>query len=153
MTVVERALEIATKGHAGVFRWDRKTPYIEHPKAVAEYALNMNDQFGLSLNPELLYVSCILHDLVEDVEVYLDQEDKLAAEVYTDSVSQWGRLKDILWRLNKHRHADYLAFVLAAKANPYARVVKVADITHNLSNLTKGSMKEKYELALYILQS
>jgi len=60
---------------------------------------------------------------------------------------------DALKILNKNNYSSYLEFTLAAKENYYARLVKIADIIHNLSDLTKGSMKEKYELALYILNN
>lgn len=44
-------------------------------------------------------------------------------------------------------------YILAVKDDLYAREVKIADIKHNLSDLKAGSMKQKYELALYILEA
>lgn len=157
--IIDRALFAATHGHKGVTRWDKKTPYIEHPKAVAEIAVSLMHVFPVSLDEVLVRVIALGHDLVEDVDAYLDQEEKYACEVllgrtfYSDYQTMYDQIVTSLRALNKHRHKDYLAFTLAAKADPYARVVKIADLSHNLSDLTKGSMREKYLLARYILES
>lgn len=157
MNIVSRALEIATEGHKGQHRWD-KSPYINHPIAVADIAVGLNESLGLNLRDDILRAMSLTHDLAEDVLKYLNNETLIETKVFDglfDDGAQHNRamFRTGLYALNKHRHKSYLDFVLVAKAHSYARIVKTADLTHNLRALTKGSMKEKYELALYILNN
>ena len=56
VSLIERAENLATSSHKGQKRWDRKTEYIEHPRAVVRYAFRSNfaKQVGW------------LHDVIED---------------------------------------------------------------------------------------
>ena len=154
MNIVIRSLEIATEGHKGQHRWD-KSPYINHPIAVANIAVGLNESLGLGLKDDILRALGHTHDLPEDVKKYLNNELLVEEELFGHlaPIKDRATFSTALYALNKHRHANYLAFTLAAKAHPYARVVKMADLTHNLSDLTKGSMADKYKLALYILNN
>lgn len=162
MNITQASLEIASNGHRGQTRWDRKTPYIAHPIAVAEIARKkvseIHNTFSLA-DIELISAASYLHDLAEDVEKYKNNEALIAKEVFDlaaismdDPYRKYEKsLADDLSRLNKHRHSNYLDFIMSCKMNPRTTVVKGADIEHNLSNLKNGSMKDKYILASYIL--
>jgi len=54
-----RAVALATKAHAGVFRKGTRVPYISHPLAVSAMAM----EYGGS---EDVAVAAVLHDVVED---------------------------------------------------------------------------------------
>ena len=171
MNIVDRALEIATEAHKGVFRWDGKTPYIEHPKAVADLAIKLllDESYASTVEEyeslsgtnkvlvELIKIVSYAHDLVEDVDKYINKEKEFVDELFKNSEHDLKNVEafliiDSLKRLNKHRHSDYLEFVLSAKEKMISRIVKTADLQHNLSDMkAKGSLSDKYKLALYIL--
>src|SRR4051794_4099425 len=62
----ERALRMAATGHRDQVRKGSGTPYIEHPMAVALIL----DRSGFD---EETVIAGLLHDLVEDTEVTLEQ--------------------------------------------------------------------------------
>lgn len=135
--LVELALGIAEEAHKGQFRNDGVTPYLVHPVTVAE-KVRVNGGFGYK---EILEAIALLHDVVEDSKVSLkDLVDKGVPQVVVDSVN----------RLSKRPGESYLAYILNIKEDPLAKAVKVEDIMHNMVD-AKGTMKAKYELALYIL--
>lgn len=55
-------LKFATEKHAGQYRADGKTPYIEHPKMVAKLLL----KYKKSRNIDLIIAAGLLHDTLED---------------------------------------------------------------------------------------
>lgn len=173
MTTLDRqkimavALEIATEGHAGVFRNDKKTPYIEHPKAVAKIAVEEYLAYTSKYFPHLIgkdhvddmvmliTIGAYFHDLIEDVEKWINKEAELVSYLEERSgyiLEEKTLLIDGLKRLNKHNFPSYLEFILAAMKNVISDWVKVGDLTHNTSDLGKGSLREKYVLSLYIIK-
>jgi (p)ppGpp synthase/HD superfamily hydrolase len=86
----------------------------------------------------------VLHDVVEDTEVTLDDLSSEFGHVVVEAI-------DALSRRGKAER--YVDFIARAKSNPISRMVKIADIEHNLTDLKPGSMRDKYELALHILKS
>jgi len=145
MTLREKALDFATKAHAGQKRKDGKD-YITHPIAVAEIALtlmNSRDEWRW-LDADILYAGAVLHDTWEDCEdVTLD----IIKEEFGLEVS-W-----IVDDLTKRDGENYLESVMRAKKYVYSRIIKIADNTHNLSDLKEGSLKDKYRLSKYILEN
>lgn len=162
------ALKIATEAHASQYYRHDKSPYINHPIAVADIAIQLfNDSIPPYENPNCieykkiiaqLYVISLFHDISGDVIEYKNNERLLIDELkIRDSLGQFKTadyvdIEKALTCLNKHRYESYLEFILAAKRDYYARIVKMADLKHNLSDLAKGSLKQKYELALHILK-
>ena len=135
MNNVEIARKIATKAHKGQFRWDGITPYITHPQAVSCAVKDDN-------------AKCVawLHDVVEDTDITIQD---LKNEYFSAPIIE---AVDVLTR---RKSQDYLSYLLLCKNNPLARIVKIADITHNLSDLEyekNHSRYEKYILAKYILE-
>ena len=45
----------------------------------------------------------------------------------------------------------YFLYLTGVKGDRFALLVKIDDITHNMSDLTPGTLRDKYELALYYL--
>ena len=109
----KRAIEIATRAHAG--QVDKGgNPYINHPLAVAK-----------GVEGEKLKIVAILHDVLEDTD--LTAEDLLTAgfeKELVDAVLVLTHARD-----GSVSYEDYICLV---KTNPLARVVKIADIHHNL---------------------
>lgn len=146
------ALGVAISAHAGQKRWDG-SPYINHPIAVAkiveEYIRNTPN---LTLAPledfiEVCKTVAYLHDVIEDTDI---THVKLYALGFNSEILE---NVDNITKLPNQSYIDYLRCV--AKSN-VSRVVKIADLTHNLSDgmqHKKGSMKDKYEIALALLKS
>jgi len=56
---------------------------------------------------------------------------------------------------NKNKVMTYFDFIMKFVDRPWdwtSRIVKRADLTHNMSDLQEGSLKDKYRLAEYTLK-
>ena len=137
--LTNKAMKIAYAAHHGQTDYNG-IPYIFHPIHLAE---QMDDE-----------VSCccaLLHDVVEDTEVTLDE---LAREFPAEIIA-------VLKLLTHGEDVPYFDYVRAIKQNPIAMKIKLADIAHNSdqtrcvgSGLTEEKLaywKEKYEKATKIL--
>lgn len=124
------AKEVAAAAHQGQFRHDGVTPYISHPLAVAE-----------SLESPTCKIIAVLHDVLEDSDI-------TAYVLWNKCFPRY--IVDAVVALTKVKGESYLNYLHRVKRNNFALQVKVADIQHNMQT-SKGTMKDKYELALYIL--
>ena len=127
----ENALILATKYHKGQKRWGGE-PYITHPIAVAG-----------KFKSEDIKIVAILHDMIEDTEMTISR-------LYVLGYPQ--KIVYPISLLTHKKPQSYLNYILKIKTNIIARNVKIEDIKHNLSDLKDGSMKDKYQLALHILE-
>ena len=135
MSTYQKALEIATFAHNGQKRWNG-SPYINHPIEVS----NM-------VNTEEEKIVALLHDTLEDCADKVGPKTFII-EGFSDNVI------NAIFVITKSPAENYLSYILRVKANNISRIVKMADLTHNLSDLDAKhhkSMKDKYELAYYIL--
>tara|TARA_R110002126_G_C10490983_1_gene504927 strand:+ start:155296 stop:155715 length:420 start_codon:yes stop_codon:yes gene_type:complete len=135
--LTDLAAQIATDAHKGQTRWDKRTPYISHPAAVARAMIQ--DKWS-----EDYIAVAWLHDVIEDTSVTAEQ--LLAAGIPADIVQS-------VETISKKDGQSYLEYILDVRQDNLAREVKIEDITHNMSDLKKGSMRQKYELAIYILEN
>tara|TARA_R110000824_G_scaffold118090_2_gene270239 strand:- start:1203 stop:1622 length:420 start_codon:yes stop_codon:yes gene_type:complete len=135
--LTDLAAAIATEAHKGQTRWDKRTPYISHPAAIAR------DLIKRGFSEDFIAVAW-LHDVIEDTSV--TAQGLLDKGIPSDIVQS-------VETISKEDGQSYLDYILDVGRDPVARVVKVADITHNMSDLKKGSMRQKYELAIYILEN
>lgn len=168
------SLEYATLKHKGQKRKDGKD-YITHPIAVADIAVRLAvvewksylksyptdehifiDMFGPETtmdHHEVFLFRLIddigkLHDTVEDTDATLDD-----IEFNLFGGSKYGKLvRDAVDALTKRPGENYFDALMRVKDNWLAKIVKRADLTHNLSDLNEGSLKDKYRLAKYILE-
>jgi hypothetical protein len=126
---------IAKEAHKGTFRnfgADRNLPYIVHPNRVAE-----------SLEDPLLKSAGYLHDVVEDTNItFQDLKDRGVCE----------EVIDVLKYVTKIEGENYRDFIARIAGNLKAMKLKVADLKDNLSSCPEGQMKDKYRLALWILE-
>lgn len=135
--LTNKAMKIAYNAHHG--QVDKSgIPYIFHPYHLAE---QMTDE----------YTTCValLHDVVEDTSVTLEQ----LAEIFPKEVV------DAVALLTHEKGTDYFAYVKKIRTNPIARTVKLADLTHNCdqSRLEQPNLQaiqrweNKYQKAFEIL--
>lgn len=121
---------IAREAHKDQTRWDG-SPYIEHPKYIAS-------QMQTKAEKEVAW----LHDVVEDTETTLEE----LKELFDDNVI------NALDAISKRKGEDYAVYILRLSENYLATKVKLQDLEHNLSDLRKGSMRDKYMLAHLFLK-
>lgn len=138
MTV--KAMKLAYEAHHG--QVDKSNvPYIFHPCHLAE-----------QMDDEISCCCALLHDVVEDTNVTMDELKMIFPTEVTDAVE-----------LLTHKESDeYFDYVKKIKDNPVAKKVKLADLTHN-SDISRNTIipdidskatekrLEKYEKAKKIL--
>lgn len=149
-TLTVRAYEYAHKKHAGQTRKNSGIPYISHPLAVAEIAEEIVESRGGGyLERELIRIVALLHDVVEDTDAELSD----IAELFYDQNNEFiTKITAAIDALTKRDGETYLDAILRVRENKIARIVKIADLTHNMSDLKPGTQRDKYSLALYILE-
>ena len=138
--IIKRAYSFAKEAHKGIRRRSGE-PYILHPIAVAKI---VSQEIGLGSTS---ICSALLHDVVEDTDMTLEELEKLFPPAVTEGV-----------RLMTHDDStDYFDYVRRIKGT-VAEPVKRADIAHNsdLSRMDTVTEKdllriEKYKKALRIL--
>ena len=107
--LTNKALCIAYNAHHGQVD-SNGIPYIFHPLHLAE-----------QMDEEIACCCAILHDVVEDTAVTMDE----LAEIFPQEVI------DVLKLLTHGEDVPYEEYVRAIKTNPTAVKVKLADIAHN----------------------
>lgn len=135
LTQTDLALAIATAAHRGITRMDGVEPYIEHPKRVAERLAKRRG--GVEY---WVYNAALLHDVVEDTQLTLDDLRGLGVDEVTVE------LVDVLTKREDETYFFYVERV--ARGPREAVMVKLADLADNLASLPEGhSLKGRYEKA------
>ena len=112
--LTKKAIKLAYEAHKD--QYDKSgLPYITHPLHLAEY---MDDEYTT--------VTALLHDVVEDTDITLDDLAKEFPEEVIEAIKLLTHQKDI----------PYMDYVAKIKTNDIAKTVKIADLEHN-SNLTR----------------
>lgn len=146
-----RALEFAQQAHRGQIRKYTHEPYISHPIAVASIAAETfrgecnDDAYSEILDDaDTIFVVALLHDTIEDSDYVtfkkIEDEFGIAIALHVQA-------------LTKVEGETYLDGILRAKRSNITKAVKIADLTHNISDLPLGTQRDKYQMALHILQS
>lgn len=127
---IESALQLAKLAHCGQKRKFTGVKYFEHPMAVAELVSILKD----SKNLELLIISAILHDVVEDTYITL----KDIANIFGYKVAALvEELTSDPIKIKEMGKKEYLADKMF-KMSTYALVIKLIDRYHNMVDLIKG---------------
>jgi (p)ppGpp synthase/HD superfamily hydrolase len=122
MSLLEKAIQIAVQAHAG--QKDRAgQPYILHPLRVMGKVQTESEK-----------IVAILHDVVEDTEVSLD--DLKAAGFSHEIITA----VDVL---TKRDGEPYDALIQRAKRNPLAKRVKLADLEDNMDLRRNAQITEE----------
>jgi len=137
-----KALKLAYDAHNG--QQDKSgVPYIFHPFHLAE-----------QMEDEVTTCVALLHDVVEDTDVTMEELKELFPKEVTDALEL----------LTHDDDTEYLEYVKKITTNPVAKAVKIADMEHNMdeSRLQAGEQivpeekinwwREKYSKAYKILK-
>ena len=136
--MTKKALKLCFEAHKN--QTDKSgIPYVFHPFHLAE---SMTDEYTTTV--------ALLHDVVEDTDYTLrDLKEMGFPEKVTDALAL----------LTHDKSVPYMEYVEKIKQNPVARIVKLADLTHNsdlsrLDTVDEKSLKrvEKYKKAMEILK-
>ncbi len=136
----ETALYMAVIAHAGQVRKGSGEPYIVHPIRVAARAIMAADGFT-PVFKEKLRIIAVLHDVVEDSDVSLDDITVAFGAEVSAAVSL----------LTRDEGASYPDFIhrLACSNNELAIRVKIADLGDNMSDLSMDdALWKRYHRAL-----
>lgn len=136
---VLKAFNYAKKMHEGQLRRDG-TPYIEHPIRVANYVA----RFEGFKNIEILIVSALLHDTIENTETtYYDIEnlfDYAVANIVEELTIDEEKRKE----LGKEKYLE----TKMEKMTNWALIIKLCDRLDNTSDLTTSNeeFKNRYSM-------
>ncbi len=136
---IVKALNIAYDAHNG--QLDKGgVPYIFHPYYIA-----------IKMDSEDEIITAILHDVVEDTEVTMD-------DLYNMGFKK--EVIDALKLLTHRKDVEYMDYIKNISNNNIARKVKLADLEHNsdISRIDKKSKKDydrldKYKKAIEYLKA
>jgi len=126
--MLDRVLEFATAAHGDQKRKYTGEPYITHPIAVAEIVKTVQ-------HTDEMIAAALLHDVVEDTHVTLDQ----IADNFGDKVADLvGWLTDISRPEDGNRSfRKSLDRDHSANAPAEAQTIKLADLIHNTESIEK----------------
>lgn len=137
--LLRNAYELALSAHDGQLRKDG-SPYILHPLEVAEICMD------LEMDADSI-IAAILHDVVEDTSVRLNQIRQLFGNDVANMVDSLTKIKKIDFfarftgRNKASNQARNLQKLFVAMTNDYrVIVIKIADRLHNMKTL--GSMPD-----------
>ena len=122
MSDLQRAIEIAVTAHKDQVRKDG-SPYVLHPLRLM-----------MSVNSVEEKIVAILHDVVEDTDVTMQQ------------IEDEGFSKEVLAALRLVTHdtsTSYEDYIANIKGNPIARVVKLADLRDNTNVFEIPTLSDK----------
>ena len=102
-----------------------KTPYINHPIAVAHHLATVA---GVSDSATL--IAAVLHDTIEDTETTREELDATFGAEIRQLVEEVTDDKELDKEVRKQRQIDH-----APKLSPRAKLIKLADLSCNLTDI------------------
>ncbi len=144
--IVKKARLLATKAHKGQHRWGGEA-YITHPEAVAKKVQQREGAHGSRYGYTIMeQVAAWLHDVVEDTDITLG--------ALLDAGFDYGIVM-VVDALTQREGEEYDVYIERAKSNAHARVMKIADVEHNLETFDHKKNKQRamrYKIALRYLR-
>lgn len=138
--VIARAIEIAAQVHADQVDKGGE-PYIFHALAVADRAREWSTGMIRPFIDEV-YIVGVLHDTLEDFKGNPGEKAQFRMMLRREFGNYIADALDALTHPSGEPYADYIERVAT---DPIARVVKTADLTHNMDTgrLPEGDIGEK----------
>ncbi len=130
--LINTAKQISREAHEGQKRKYNCEDYINHPRRVASKFSTEDSQ-----------VIAWLHDVLED-------SDFTVRDLLRRGINP--HLIEIVECLTRQEGETYFNFIMRIKDIHQARIIKIADIQDNLTDLREGTLRDKYMLSLYILE-
>lgn len=136
ITKIRQAYELANNLHANIFR-ESGEPYITHPLSVAYTCTCLRMDISS-------IIASILHDVVEDTEITLEEIKKIFGSDVAMLVDGVTKLKGLNF-VNKEekRFANMKKIILSMKKDIRIILIKLADRLHNMRTLQYKKREEK----------
>lgn len=126
---VNKALQFASVAHKGQVRKYSGEPYINHPIAVAKIVESVP-------HDKNMIAAALLHDVVEDCEVSLEQiEQQFGADIASlvENLTDVSKPEDGNRKIRKAIDREH-----SGNASPRAASIKLADMIHNSEDIIKN---------------
>lgn len=137
---LQKAFRFAHNLHAGQMRKSGE-PYIIHPLAVAEILA----EFKMD---EISLVAAILHDVVEDTHVSVEEVAKEFGESVAALVEGLTKLAKVQFRSSQEKMAEnFRKMIVAMSRDIRVIIVKLADRTHNMRTLRALNLEKRQRIA------
>ena len=134
MDVIEKAISIAVSAHEGQKRSSGEE-YVCHPLSVAAILVE------LGMDSETI-VAAVLHDVVEDTSIELDEITKLFGKDVSALVDGVTKLSKLPFSTKEEQQAENVRKMLLAMAQDIrVIIIKLADRLHNMRTI--GSLPEQ----------
>ncbi|MDX2083262.1 MAG: bifunctional (p)ppGpp synthetase/guanosine-3',5'-bis(diphosphate) 3'-pyrophosphohydrolase [Rickettsiales bacterium] len=134
--LIQKAYILSKNAHGNQKRHSGD-PYFTHPLAVAEILIDLKlDQQSI--------ITALLHDVVEDTEVSLEEVEKDFGEEIAklvDGVTKLGKIETI--SANERMAENFRKLAMAMSEDIRVLLVKLADRLHNMRTLAYMPSKEK----------
>jgi GTP pyrophosphokinase len=142
---VQRAYEFAEESHRGQLR-KSGDPFIEHPLGVAHILAD------LGMDTTTL-VSALLHDVVEDTDLSLDEVERDFGDEVALIVDGLTKLDRITFRSREQAQAENVRKMIVAMARDIrVLIIKLADRLHNMRTLGSLSRSKQENKAVETLE-
>jgi GTP diphosphokinase / guanosine-3',5'-bis(diphosphate) 3'-diphosphatase len=142
---VQRAYEFAEASHRGQLR-KSGDPFIEHPLGVAHILAD------LGMDTTTL-VSALLHDVVEDTDLGLDEVREDFGDEVAAIVDGLTKLEKIEYRSREQEQAENVRKMIVAMARDIrVLIIKLADRLHNMRTLDSLPRRKQEEKATETLE-
>lgn len=128
MTVLDEAIQIATKYHAGQID-NEGLPYIFHP-----LTMMMNVDEGRGRVANIKRIVTVLYDMCKDEDIKVPDVMWELKETCPDLMKEdFTRVYNALSVLKYEKGVPYMEYIRTLRDNEIARCVKIAVIEHNKS--------------------
>ena len=131
--LISKCLDIAIKAHAGQYRRDGRTHYMDHVYEVTKRVKKFDDDH---------ICVALLHDVIEGSDITADD---LLKEGVPENIVEAVSL------LTKYVGITYKKYLVEIKGNELARRVKIADMLSNLADDPTDNQIKKYAKGLDFL--
>ena len=143
--LLDKAYELAAKAHQGQCR-ESGEPYIMHPVAVADIVLD------LGLDTESL-VTALLHDVVEDTDVPLEEVRVSFGEDVAFLVDGVTKLTRIKFSSMEEKQAENLRkMLLAMSKDVRVMIIKLCDRLHNMRTADAWEEQKRRDKSLETME-
>ncbi|MBX4150178.1 RelA/SpoT family protein [Paenibacillus lautus] len=142
---IQEAYEFAEQAHHGQVRKSGE-PYILHPLAVADIVVNMQMD-------TLSIIAALLHDVVEDTTVSLEQIRERFGDTCALLVDGLTKLERIQFRSKEEQqNENYRKMFIAMARDIRVIVIKLADRLHNMRTLKYQSEESQRRISYETLE-
>ena len=115
--------------------------YFSHPVEVANILVNIH------MDPSSI-MAAILHDVVEDTDVTLEQIEEIFGKEVADLVNGVTKISKIeLLNLDKSSTENYRKLLIASAKDIRVLLLKLADRLHNMSTLRYKTVRKRKQIA------